>query len=143
MACSPAARSQVFPRFLEACTDHLAEGGTDLSGLQDFRDKCLDIDGLQIVEYAIMLLDRGCVIDIQGMPVGRRALLGSSAVSTTRRRQQNGYLAQHLSSLAEGCTWDQVDDLAVQVAAALVKFRPDRTVSENNKRDAYAARSIR
>ena len=50
-----------------------------------------------------MLLARGCDIDLDGL-VGRR-------------RRAQAYLAPHLSSEQEDCSWDQIDDFAKQVDA--------------------------
>lgn len=91
----------VFPQFLETCTDHLAGTGANVADFEAFSAECLQLDGVELVEYAIMLLERGCAINLGGMAAGRRQLRAS-------KRQLQGYLTPHLSSEANQCTWDQV-----------------------------------
>ena len=107
----------VFPQFLETCEDHLTEGGAEIADYEAFEQECLDLDGLELVEYAISLLDRGCAINLGGL-AGRRQL---EWLHGKRRQLQTGYLEAHLSSDDPQCTWDQVDDFA-----ALNLFPPDR-----------------
>ena len=38
---------QVFPQFLETCSEHLAGTGADLADFQAFEQECLDMDGVR------------------------------------------------------------------------------------------------
>ena len=124
----------VFPQFLEVCTDHLAGTGAVMADFEAFETQCLDTDGQQLVEYAIMLLERGCAIDLPaasgtngagdshsggGGGGGHRRMM--LLLQRRRRRrhlqQQPGYMAPHLSSQANQCTWDRIDDFAKEVDA--------------------------
>jgi hypothetical protein len=101
----------VFPEFLETCHEHVAEHeATDptivVAEFEAFEQQCLTTDGLALVEYALQLVDRGCVLDLNGLDGGRHRL---------RRLQQ--FLVQRLSSSAEHCAWDEIDDLAQDVTS--------------------------
>eukprot|EP01044_Picomonas_judraskeda_P018363 COSAG03_NODE_3625_length_1914_cov_49.052893_2_plen_427_part_01 len=101
----------VFPEFLETCHEHVAEHeATDptivVAEFEAFEQQCLATDGLALVEYALQLVDRGCVLDLNGLDGGRHRL---------RRLQQ--FLVQRLSSSAEHCAWDEIDDLAQDVTS--------------------------
>ena len=106
----------VFPQFLETCTDHLASTGANVADMQTFQAECLAVDGLELVEYAIMLLERGCSINLDGLHgAGRRMLLGRPLGVQLEQRRLQAYLAPHLSSEEPLCTWDRVDDFAKEV----------------------------
>jgi hypothetical protein len=99
----------VFPEFLETCRDHVAEHeATDpsivVAEFEAFEQQCLTTDGLALVEYALDLVDRGCILDLSGVAGGGH-----------RRLQQ--FLMQRLSSGAEHCEWDEIDDLAQDVTS--------------------------
>jgi hypothetical protein len=99
----------VFPEFLETCRDHVAEHeATDpsivVAEFEAFEQQCLTSDGLALVEYALALVDRGCILDLSGVAGGGH-----------RRLQQ--FLTQRLSSGAEHCEWDEIDDLAQDVTS--------------------------
>ena len=101
----------VFPEFLETCREHVVEHeATDpsiiVAEFEAFEQQCLTTDGLALVEYALQLVDRGCILDLNGVPGGGHRL---------RRLQQ--FLEQRLSSSAEHCAWDEMDDLAQDVTS--------------------------
>ena len=101
----------VFPEFLETCREHVVEHeATDpsiiVAEFEAFEQQCLTTDGLALVEYALQLVDRGCILDLNSVPGGGHRL---------RRLQQ--FLEQRLSSSAERCAWDEMDDLAQGVTS--------------------------
>ena len=102
----------VFPEFLETCREHVAEHeATDpnivVAEFEAFEQQCLTTDGLALVEYALQLVARGCALDLNGVPGGGHHRL--------RRLQQ--FLRQRLSSSAEDCAWDEIDDYAQDVTS--------------------------
>eukprot|EP01052_Picozoa_sp_SAG31_P025651 SAG31_NODE_2260_length_6065_cov_3.729802_2_plen_513_part_00 len=99
----------VFPEFLETCREHVTEHeATDASIIvaefEEFEQQCLNTNGLALVEYVLELVDRGCIVNLTGVDGGRH-----------RRLQQ--FLMQRLSSGAEHCAWDEIDDLAQDVTS--------------------------
>ena len=60
-----------------------------------------------MVRYAIMLLNRGCAIDLAGINGG---VTGPSSGGQHRRirRVLQSYLSTHLTSDNPQCAWDQV-----------------------------------
>ena len=96
----------VFPEFLEACREHVAANAlTDPSmvpaDFEAFEQQCLDSDGLALVEYALDLAARGCILDLDDSGGGHRRL--------------QIFLTNWMSSSAQTCTWDELDDLATDV----------------------------
>ena len=95
----------VFPEFLETCRDHVEEHAETnpnivVADFEAFEHECLTNDGIALVEYALDMQSRGCVLDF-----------GESG----RRRAQGKYLGTWLDSEVDGCTWDELDDLARDV----------------------------
>eukprot|EP01052_Picozoa_sp_SAG31_P005138 SAG31_NODE_222_length_19895_cov_34.907626_3_plen_276_part_00 len=101
----------VFPSFLETCTDYLQETGAPTEHFEAFEQECLDLDGMQLVEYAITLRQSGCIVELDGVGSNgrRRELL------LQRLRRLQGYVAPHMSNDEGSCPWDVVDDLAKEV----------------------------
>ena len=98
----------VFPEFLETCRDHITEHeATDsaiiVADFEAFEQQCLTSDGLALVEYALELAARGCILDLSGNGNGHRRL------------QQ--FLMQRLGSTASQCTWDTLDDKATDITS--------------------------
>jgi hypothetical protein len=94
----------VFPEFLETCHQHVAEAtdpSINVADFESFEQQCLTSDGLALVEYALDLADRGCILDLSG--------------SGRHRRLQ--FLLQRIGSRVTDCTWDELDDLAMDVTA--------------------------
>eukprot|EP01046_Picozoa_sp_COSAG06_P007481 COSAG06_NODE_366_length_16768_cov_145.097246_1_plen_784_part_10 len=98
----------VFPPFLDACRDHIAQSGLDVAEYELFEQSCLELDGLALVEYAVELKSRGCQIDLDG---GAAPPAGGGG---GHRRAQ--LLGQWISS-GPHCRWDRLDDLAASVDA--------------------------
>ncbi len=97
----------VFPEFLEACREHvetnaLSDPTMVPADFEAFEQQCLDSDGLALVEYALQLAARGCIITLDDSAGGQH------------RRLQN-FLTNWMSSSAQTCTWDELDDLATDV----------------------------
>ena len=61
-----------------------------------FRDKCQDVDGFELVQYATQLQEQGCVIDL----------------SQHRRAQAGSFIG---GGATEQCTWDDLDDAAAEL----------------------------
>lgn len=100
----------VFPEFLETCREHVAEHeATDstivVADFEAFEQQCLTSDGLALVEYALELASRGCRLNLSG------------ATSGGRHRHLQDFLMQRLSSSADQCAWDEIDDLAADVTS--------------------------
>ena len=94
----PVGCALTFPDFVETCRDHIAATeGLELSAFEAFEAECFDVDGLALVEYAISLQARGCLIDLTG------------------RHRRLQYLAQWLGSAQQGCEWDDVNDIVQDV----------------------------
>ena len=104
--------AQSLPGFSETCreppTEHEATDPTIVvAEFEAFEQQCLTTDGLALVEYALQLVARGCALDLNGVPGGGHHRL--------RRLQQ--FLRQRLSSSAEDCAWDEIDDYAQDVTS--------------------------
>ena len=54
----------VFPQFLDTCSDHLEQSGATIEDYRTFAQECLDMDGIELVEYVITLRESGCVVDL-------------------------------------------------------------------------------
>ena len=92
----------IFPDFLETCRDHVsAQEDLVEEDFEAFEEDCLSQDGLALVEYALSLVDSGCILDLSS-PSGRRL-------------QDSGYLTQWLDASTPSCSWDEIDDIAVDV----------------------------
>ena len=73
----------VFPEFLETCRDHVsAQEDLVEEDFEAFEEDCLSQDGLALVEYALSLVDSGCILDLSS--------------DSGRRLQDSGYLTQWL-----------------------------------------------
>ena len=94
----------VFPEFLETCRDHMdTHPDIDLPAFESFEQECLDLEGIEIVEYAMELIQKGCSLDLQ---------------DGHRRRQLQGFLAGRLGGAdpdTSTCSWDQLDEKAAVV----------------------------
>ena len=96
----PVGCALVFPEFLDTCHDHIDEqDALEVADFDTFAAHCLEVDGLELVEYALDLQRRGCTIDLNG--------------DGHRRRIQ--MLGQWLGSTADECGWDTLNDLAREV----------------------------
>ena len=107
----PVGCAVLFPEFLETCRAHVQEqAGLQEADYEEFETLCLDQDGLALVEYALMLMSDGCILDLSGGGNGghRRRLL-----NYLRRLQ--GYLSQRFGASSPGCTWDEIDDISRDV----------------------------
>eukprot|EP01047_Picozoa_sp_COSAG01_P048850 COSAG01_NODE_4788_length_4743_cov_45.744832_2_plen_830_part_00 len=95
----PVGCALVFPEFLETCRTHIKQQKTlQIARFEGFEKKCLAVDSLALVEYAMELRAQGCTIDLVG-----------------HRRRTQTYLGQWIGSRAKKCGWDQIDDYAQQV----------------------------
>ena len=70
-----------------------------LQDFDQFAEHCLEVDGLELVEYALDLQRRGCTLDLGDGDGHRRAQ----------------FLSKWLGSTSDECQWDTLDDLARQV----------------------------
>ena len=87
----------VFPEFLETCRDHVHEyPDMMIADFEAFESDCLQQDGLSLVEYAISLVNQGCILDLEDT-VGRRL-------------QDSPFLGATFGSDASRCSWDEIDD---------------------------------
>ena len=98
----------VFPEFLETCRDHITEHeATDsaiiVAEFEAFEQQCLTSDGLALVEYALELAARGCIVDLSGTG------------NHHRRLQQ--FLMQRLGSTTDQCPWDTLNDKATDTTS--------------------------
>ena len=92
----------VFPEFLETCRDHVsAQEDLVEEDFEAFEEDCLSQDGLALVEYALSLVDSGCILDLSS--------------DSGRRLQDSGYLTQWLDASTPSCSWDEINDIAVDV----------------------------
>jgi hypothetical protein len=105
----PVGCALVFPEFLETCRTHLQQQAalcSDPSACPDplleskfeaFEKKCLALDSLALVEYAIELQAQGCTINL--------AQQGSGGHRRTQR-----YLGQWIPAddPTKKCGWDQI-----------------------------------
>lgn len=100
----PVGCAVVFPQFVETCRDALAStAGIQIAEFEAFSQACLDLDGMQVVQYAVELRGRGCLIEL-GELLGRRQM----------QQLIRGPLETKLSGDAS-CLWDDIDDLALEV----------------------------
>ena len=110
----PVGCAVLFPEFLETCRAHVQEqAGLQEADYEEFETLCLDQDGLALVEYAMMMMSDGCILDLAAGGNGgghRRRLL-----NYLRRLQ--GYLSQRFGASSPGCTWDEIDDISRDVDA--------------------------
>eukprot|EP01052_Picozoa_sp_SAG31_P002539 SAG31_NODE_90_length_26410_cov_175.663981_16_plen_380_part_00 len=118
----------VFPQFLETCSDHLEQSGATIEDYRAFAQECMDMDGIELVEYVITLRESGCVVDLGeeregsgdgGGGGGSRRALARTNNTTTRRQAQSFFVAPGGNGASNGsssqCPWDVVDDLASEV----------------------------
>jgi hypothetical protein len=90
----PVGCALVYPQFLETCRTHIKQQTTlDETKFNAFEKKCLAVDSLALVEYAMELRSQGCTIDLQ---------------PHRRRRRTQSYLGQWIGSTAKKCGWDQI-----------------------------------
>ena len=98
----------VFPEFLETCRDHITEHeATDsaiiVADFEAFEQQCLTSDGLALVEYALELAARGCILDLSG--------------SGNHHRRLQQFLMQRLGSTTDQCPWDTLNDKATDITS--------------------------
>jgi hypothetical protein len=94
----PVGCALVFPQFLETCRAHINQQTTlSTAKLDAFEKKCLAVDSLALVQYAINLRAQGCTIDL--------AQKGSAGHRRTQR-----YLGQWIPAddPTKKCGWDQI-----------------------------------
>ena len=60
----PVGCALVFPSFLGSCRDHLVASGAPIGEYESFGSRCLEVDGLALVDYALELRSQGCAIDL-------------------------------------------------------------------------------
>ena len=88
----PVGCALVFPEFLETCRDYIqTETSLDETAYESFEVSCFQQDGLELVEYAMMLQQSGCDID----------LTGSGSDSDAQHQQGHRLLLQKLRRLQE------------------------------------------
>ena len=113
----------VFPTFLENCRNHIKQHQTeswchsakciDLKQFEAFEKKCLAIDGMALVEYALEMKDKGCTINLGDVQKSPQNPFG-------RRLQhivpKNAFLSKWLDTDDTGaCDWDKIDDFSNEV----------------------------
>jgi hypothetical protein len=95
----PVGCALVFPEFMETCRTHIKQQTTlDGPKFEAFEKKCLAVDSLALVEYALDLQAQGCTIDLH-----------------QHRRRTQSYLTQWIGSNDKKCNWDAIDDYARKV----------------------------
>lgn len=93
----------VFPEFIETCRDHIKKTTKVLPAYEIFEQKCLKIDSLALVEYALDLRAQGCTINLLG--------------KNQKHRRTQAFLGNWLDSKAKVCNWDAINDYANEVDA--------------------------
>jgi len=68
-----------------------------------FESQCLSQDALELVEYALDLVDKGCTLDLAGVDSGNG------------RRVLQGPLDDWLNFQSRTCSWDALDNYAQDV----------------------------
>ena len=97
----PVGCAVVFPAFLETCRAHVREqAGLQEEDYESFETLCLSQDGLALVEYAIVMQENGCVLDLSS--------------EHGRRQLQAGLFSQGVAGSSE-CPWDEFDNIADDV----------------------------
>eukprot|EP01045_Picozoa_sp_COSAG04_P000494 COSAG04_NODE_11_length_42922_cov_38.819700_30_plen_228_part_00 len=96
----------VFPEFMETCRSHVQEqDALELADYEGFETRCLEQDGLGLVEYAMDMRANGCVLDLSGGESGRRL---------QEQRPSQGFVSQGVAA-SPSCRWDEFDDIADDV----------------------------
>ena len=96
----------VYPRFVDTCRQFIrARAGSATTKYDAFRQKCLQVDAIPLINYALDMQRRGCQINF-----------GGNDGSTGRRIMQSS-LSSMFESNSHTCTWDQLDDYARAVDA--------------------------
>jgi hypothetical protein len=116
----PVGCALVFPEFLETCRSFIAADparANSLPIMEQFEVDCLHQDGLALVQYAIDMVARGCILDLEQQGHRRRQLQAASSPL---------FLSSVLGTETHtaGCTWDDLDDRANHGARALVSILP-------------------
>ena len=96
----PVGCALVFPQFLETCRPHIKQQTTlNLAKFDAFEKKCLSVDSLALVQYAIDLRAQGCTIDL-------------AQKSTGGHRRTQSYLGQWIPAddPIKKCGWDQISE---------------------------------
>eukprot|EP01052_Picozoa_sp_SAG31_P008924 SAG31_NODE_459_length_15396_cov_5.092502_2_plen_289_part_00 len=77
----------VFPTLVDSCADAMEEGGLDVDAFRRFSDECMRQDSTELVEYAVGLVEQGCIVnfDDEGEDRGRRLGDGHGATDMERR----------------------------------------------------------
>ena len=100
----------VFPEFMETCEDHMdAHPEINLDDWRAFEQQCLELDGLALVDFAMALIAKGCIVhlsdDVSGSGGHRRFL-----------QLLGGWFAMRLASGEEStCSFDDLDDFSEDV----------------------------
>ena len=106
-AC-PVECALVFPTFLEDCRAPLSEQAGSLDEYERFSRGCMKADSVALVEYAIGLRERGCLIDLSG---------DGAAEQGHRRALQSAGMGVWATT-AEGCYFDTIDEQLFAVSEA-------------------------
>ena len=112
----PVGCALVFPQFMESCHTHISESGLEVADFEAFEARCLEVDGLALVEYSINLQRRGCTINLHSptpKPGGSQG--GHRRMQAILRRLQDIFMSTWLGVSSPGCRWDDLDDLVSEV----------------------------
>ena len=109
-AC-PVGCAIVFPEFMETCREHMdAHAEISLPEWEAFEESCLDVDGLALVDFAMELIAKGCLLDLSG---------GGGGGGGHRRFLQalGSWFSNRLSDnpAEPTCSYDDLDDYAGDV----------------------------
>ncbi len=85
---------------LDTNCDLYVQDALDLPEFEAFEEECLDADGLALVEYAIDMQNRGCILDLTGHG---------------RRLQTFISLSLGSNEPPETCPWDDINDIVNDV----------------------------
>jgi hypothetical protein len=98
----------VFPEFMETCRGHMGNHPElPLAEFEAFEQTCLELDGLALVEYAMDLINNGCMLDLRERSGagGHRRFLQALA----------GWISTRFNSDSDICPFDDLDDNAMDV----------------------------
>ena len=101
----------VFPEFMETCANHMdMHPEINIEDWRAFEQQCLELDGLALVDFAMALIAKGCIVhlsdDASGGTGGHRRFL----------QLLGGWFAKRLTSAeASTCSFDDLDDFAEDV----------------------------
>ena len=101
---------------MESCNTHISESGLEVALFEEFETRCLEVDGLALVEYAINLQRRGCTINLHSpTPKAGGSQGGHRRMQAILRRLQDLFMSSWLGVSSPGCRWDDLDDLVSEV----------------------------